>query len=136
MTDTFNPARIVRPLVFEGRRNNMWAAQFGYEIGWNGEGDWFRVKLNGRNICKKIGGFSRAVEWATDHNTARILAMLDLEAVRGLVEAARGMKRIVEEIDGAMNHGAWRDEKSGMRLKDTPEWVALYNALAKLTGVM
>ena len=30
---------------------------------------------------------------------------------------------IVERIEGAMNHGTWCDEK-GMRLKDTPEWVA------------
>lgn len=45
-----------------------------------------------------------------------------------VLDAALGMKRIVEEIDGAMNHGTWRDE-SGARLKDTPEWVALYNAL-------
>lgn len=46
-----------------------------------------------------------------------------------LVEAALGMKRIVEEIDGVMKHGTWRDER-GKRLKDTPEWVAFYNALA------
>lgn len=45
-------------------------------------------------------------------------------------EAALGVKRIVEEIDGAMRHGDWRDEH-GVRLKDTPEWVALYNALAQ-----
>ena len=51
-------------------------------------------------------------------------------ACPGLLEAALGMKRIVEEIDGAMNHGTWRDEH-GMRLKDTPEWVALYNAVSK-----
>ncbi|MBJ2150651.1 hypothetical protein [Paracoccus sp. IB05] len=41
---------------------------------------------------------------------------------------AAGLKRIVEEIDGAMNHGTWRDDH-GVRLKDTPEWVALYNAM-------
>lgn len=45
-------------------------------------------------------------------------------------EAALGMKRIVEEIDGSMRHGTWRDEH-GVRLKDTPEWIALYNALAQ-----
>ena len=32
---------------------------------------------------------------------------------------------IVEGIDGAMNHGTWRDDK-GTRLKDTPQWVAFY----------
>jgi hypothetical protein len=47
-----------------------------------------------------------------------------------LIEAAKGLKRIVEEIDGTMNHGTWRDEH-GVRLKDTPEWVAFYVALAK-----
>ena len=35
---------------------------------------------------------------------------------------------IVEGIKGAMDHGTWRDEK-GMRLKDTPEWVAFYNTV-------
>lgn len=47
-----------------------------------------------------------------------------------LLGAARGMKRIVEEIDGSMTHGTWRDA-NGMRLKDTPEWVALYLAIAE-----
>ena len=50
--------------------------------------------------------------------------------MRDVLEAVRGMKRIVEEIDGAMNHGTWRDEH-GVRLKDTPEWVALYNAIVE-----
>ena len=34
---------------------------------------------------------------------------------------------IVEGIDGAMNHGTWRDDH-GTRLKDTPQWVAFYIA--------
>jgi len=42
--------------------------------------------------------------------------------------AGLGLKRIVEEVDGAMRHGTWRDAH-GMRLKDTPEWVAFYNSL-------
>lgn len=46
-----------------------------------------------------------------------------------LLEAAKGLKRIVEEIDGTMNHGTWRDAH-GVRLKDTAEWVALYLAVA------
>ena len=56
-------------------------------------------------------------------------AAMELPEVRALVETMAGLKRIVEEIDGAMNHGTWRDEK-GMRLKDTPEWVSAYAALA------
>jgi hypothetical protein len=85
MTDL---AKLVKPLEFEERRNNMWGAQFGYEIGWNGEGEWYRVRLDGRNICKKIGGFYRAVEWANNHYTARVLAPIDTDAVTNLVEAA------------------------------------------------
>lgn len=53
------------------------------------------------------------------------------DKVRALVEAASGMRSIVEGIQGAMEHGTFRAEK-GMRLKDTPEWVALYLALAAL----
>lgn len=45
-----------------------------------------------------------------------------------VTEAVAGLKRIVEEIDGAITHGTWRDDH-GTRLKDTPEWVALYNAI-------
>lgn len=33
-----------------------------------------------------------------------------------LLTAGLGLKRIIEEIDGAMNHGTWRDER-GMRLQ-------------------
>jgi hypothetical protein len=80
-------AKLVKPLVFDERRNNMWAAQFGYEIGWNGEGEWYRVKLDGRNICKKISGFYRAVEWASNHNTARILAAINTDAVAEALDA-------------------------------------------------
>ena len=62
---------------------------------------------------------------------ALVAEALRLPEVRALVETMAGLKRIVEEIDGAMNHGTWRDEK-GMRLKDTPEWVSAYAALAAI----
>lgn len=48
--------------------------------------------------------------------------------VQALVDALRGLRRIVEGIDGAMAHGTWRDD-IGIRFKDTPEWVEAYNAL-------
>ena len=54
-----------------------------------------------------------------------------LPEIAALVEAAQGLKRIVEEIDGAMSHGTWRDER-GVRMKDTPEWVSAYVALAAI----
>lgn len=47
-----------------------------------------------------------------------------------LIDASRRLLVIVEGINGAMNHGTWRDER-GVRLKDTPEWVAFYNAVKK-----
>lgn len=53
------------------------------------------------------------------------------EAAEAMFAAVTGMVSIVEGIDGAMNHGAWRDER-GMRIKDTPEWVSLYNAHAAM----
>lgn len=55
------------------------------------------------------------------------------ECAPELLAAALGMRRIIEEIDGVMNHGTWRDER-GLRLKDTKEWVALYNAISKSEG--
>ena len=45
-----------------------------------------------------------------------------------LADAARGLTEIVEGIDGAMNHGTWRND-NGKRLKDTQEWVQFYVAL-------
>ncbi|PWE26685.1 hypothetical protein C4N9_20710 [Pararhodobacter marinus] len=35
---------------------------------------------------------------------------------------------IVEGVKGAIEHGTWRAENTGGRLKDTPEWVAFYVA--------
>lgn len=65
-------------------------------------------------------------------NTPTLSAAMQLPEVRVLVGALCGLKRIIEEIDGAMDHGTWRDDK-GQRLKDTPEWVAAYIALAPFT---
>lgn len=55
----------------------------------------------------------------TDHLTENARLRAALENLTGIVEG----------IDGAMNHGTWRDD-NGMRLKDTPQWVAAYIALA------
>ena len=48
-----------------------------------------------------------------------------------LIAASLSLKEIVEGVSGAMEHGTFRAEK-GMRLKDTPEWVAFYVALAQI----
>jgi hypothetical protein len=72
------------------------------------------------------------------HDAERIVAAINaLPAVQpapdvgALVEAAQGMKRIIEGVEGAMNYGTWRSERTNLRIKDTQEWVALYNALAQ-----
>jgi len=57
-----------------------------------------------------------------------------IERLNVLLETAKGLKHIVEEIDGMMNHGTWRDE-NGFRFKDTPEWVVFYNALHNASSV-
>ena len=52
-----------------------------------------------------------------------------LQSLCGLLSAAKNVKRIVEELDGSMTHGTWRDDHA-TRLKDTPEWIAFYNAIS------
>jgi hypothetical protein len=51
--------------------------------------------------------------------------------VMALVDGMQWLRRIVEEIDGALVHGTWRDEH-GRRFKDTSAWVAAYVALAAI----
>lgn len=56
-----------------------------------------------------------------------------VDLIVATVNAARDLRRIVEGIDGTMNHGTWRDD-NGNRLKDTPEWVSFYNASSVATS--
>lgn len=51
-------------------------------------------------------------------------------ALSALVVALDGLHRLFERVEGAMEHGTFRSEKSNLRVKDTPEWVVAYNALA------
>lgn len=67
--------------------------------------------------------------FASSHRIRAEAAEAKVEKLRG---AGDGLHSIVEGIQGAMQHGTWRDEK-GQRLKDTPEWVAFYNARAAIT---
>lgn len=64
-----------------------------------------------------------------ERENARLTARA--EDAEALLAAATGMISIVEGINNVMNHGVWRDER-GIRLKDTPEWVSLYNAHAAM----
>jgi len=67
-----------------------------------------QARLNGMGAERELALMAKAERWER------------------LFAATTGMVSIVEGIDGVMNHGVWRDER-GMRLKDTPEWVSLYN---------
>lgn len=80
----------------------------------------WRYRYNGRwHVCDSES-FARS-GWD-------VTPLFTRHSEQAMTEVGRGLLRIVEEIDGAVNHGTWRD-KSGMRLKDTPEWVAFYNAI-------
>lgn len=52
-----------------------------------------------------------------------------------MLNAAQALRKIVEGIEGTMNHGTWRDDH-GRRLKDAPEWVDLYNAVCDAQKVV
>jgi hypothetical protein len=91
------------------------------------------LSKNAKVVLSNVGSVAH---WntATNNLTTPPLTTAQIMAdprVKALVEALSGLKRIIEEIDGAMEHGTWRDDK-GRRLKDTPEWVDAYNALAQL----
>lgn len=68
----------VRPLEFGEGRNGYWNAGFGYQVA-HTKGDLWRVRLNGKVICKVIKGFSRAVDWAQDYHRLTILSALEGE---------------------------------------------------------
>lgn len=73
-----NAAPKVKPLDFPERRNGYWGNKDGYQVA-RTNGDLFRVRLHGRVICRDIRGFDRAVKWANEHHSRRILSMLEGE---------------------------------------------------------
>lgn len=84
-------------------------------------------KLRTVNIATAPYACPEAVDWC--HEAAdRISALSPRVVTDEMVEAGKRLKSIVEEVEGAFKHGGWWDE-NGVRLKDTPEWVAFYNAL-------
>lgn len=50
----------------------------------------------------------------------------EIERLRAASEA---LINIVEGINGAMNHGTFRAERSNLRMKDTAEWTRFYVAV-------
>ena len=59
----------------------------------------------------------------------RDAALAQMKKLRG---AGLDLKSIVEGIQGAMEHGTWRAERSNLRMKDTEEWVTFYNVMTAL----
>jgi hypothetical protein len=66
---------MIAPLDMPERRNNYWGHKHGYQVA-HTSADFYRVRLNGRVICKDIKGFSRAIEWANAHHRAAIMAAM------------------------------------------------------------
>ena len=66
----------VKPLDLPERRNGYWGHKDGYQVA-HTDGDLFRVRFQGRVICRNIPGFDRAVKWANEHHSRRILSALE-----------------------------------------------------------
>jgi len=49
------------------RRNGYWGHKHGYQIAYTHK-NLYRVRLNGRVICRDINGFDRAIIWANAHH--------------------------------------------------------------------
>ena len=63
---------MIPDLVWEERRNNYWGHKsHGYQVAWN-RGNLWRVRLNGKVICKEIKGHPAAIQWANAHNKAQL----------------------------------------------------------------
>lgn len=67
---------------------------------------------------------------------AEVFKYVRADRIAELLNASKDLLSIVEGIQGSFNHGAWRDEKNSMRLKDTNEWVSFYVAFVELTKQM
>lgn len=80
--------------------------------------------INYNSLNRIVSAFVRSALLATP---------LQLDEDRSLRELGKSLVGIIEGINGTMNHGTFRGEKSGLRLKDTPEWVAFYVALSALS---
>lgn len=92
------------------------------------------VKIDTKIPKDDMASIDKALKAARDSLQQRPQPAATGAVTELLVKAGLGLKRIVEEIDGAMKNGTWRDEH-GMRLKDTPEWVEFYNAITEAAAV-
>jgi len=92
---------------------------------------WMKADLCASGIASRI----RALITPAQHDALAAHVAAEVAKARAddadLIAASLALKEIVEDISGAMDHGTFRAEK-GMRLKDTPEWVAFYVALAQI----
>jgi len=75
-------AESVEPLQFPERRGGYWGVGrgikgAGYQVA-HTQGEAYRVRLNGRVICKEIKGLQNAIDWANAHNRASVLSSLGI----------------------------------------------------------
>jgi hypothetical protein len=59
---------MIAPLEFQDMGRGYWGAKpHGYQVAWCSFTD-YRVRLNGRVICRKIKGYHEAIDFANAHN--------------------------------------------------------------------
>jgi hypothetical protein len=65
---------MIAPLDFQDMGRGYWGGKpHGYQVAWCSFTD-YRVRLNGRVICRKINGRQKAIDWANAHHRALIMA--------------------------------------------------------------
>jgi hypothetical protein len=77
--------------------------------------------------------YYKAMDQLDEHEAMYYAIQAYIDATDHIVprDAVDGMISIVEGVQGALQHGTFRAESSGIRLKDTPEWVAFYLMAAR-----
>lgn len=120
MTDNPTIPDVVKPLKMLERRSGYWGGDcsFGYQVA-HTVNDSFRVRLNGKVICKDIKGFQRAVAWANQHHKQRILSAINIDAMRNAaLEEVEEQRARLMEVDK-------RNQSAGWLLKELNEAVIL-----------
>ena len=66
--------KAILPLQFDEMRNRTWGSRrrHSYQIIHTID-DTYRIRFNGKVICRNIKGFHRAEAWANTHNRKRVM---------------------------------------------------------------
>jgi NTP pyrophosphatase (non-canonical NTP hydrolase) len=104
---------------------------YGIDMHEAGETELARVWTKVEQIRAKQAGKPKHSSLPQHVSAVTVAQAMTCPEVAALVEGMQWLRRIVEEIDGALVHGTWRDDHGG-RFKDTWAWVEAYVALAAL----